>query len=155
MLVLWEDMQEWIRREVRADALEGQARRRFALDPQIDRRNLMAMFDHGVSKVELAVELERPRLDRQGSRGCAGLCRLVDDADFHPELSEPERQDQARGTGANDQNVAVLHFVLRPSVSPAVGSSRPRSAARACWSASVCKSGGLAQTSRKSMAITI
>ena len=33
MLVLWEDVQKRIRREVRADALEGQARRRFALDP--------------------------------------------------------------------------------------------------------------------------
>ena len=92
------------------------------------------------SPVELAVEFERPRLNRQGSRACAGLCRLVGDADFHPELTQPERQGQAGGTGADDQNVAVHHFVLRSSAWPAVGISMPRSAVRACWSASARKS---------------
>ena len=42
MLVLREDLQERIGRQVRADGLERQARRRFALHPQIDRGNLVA-----------------------------------------------------------------------------------------------------------------
>jgi hypothetical protein len=83
----------------------------------------------------------------------------ADDTDFHPKLGEPERQDQASGAGANDQNITPLHFALHPSASPIAGVSRPRSAVRECWSASAFKSGGLAatepKTSRKSMAMTI
>jgi hypothetical protein len=75
---------------------------------------LVAM--HGVGKVELAVEFERPRLNRQGPRGGPGLCRLVKDAHHDPELGEPERQDQPSETGTNDQNLTVRHFVLYPLV---------------------------------------
>src|SRR5215469_16282823 len=121
--------------------------------------NFVPTLDYCIGSFELAVEFERSRLNPQGPGCCPGLCRLVDDADFHSELGEPERQDQACGTGADDENVAVLHFVLRSSASPAIGSSRPRSAVRACCSASACKSGGLAptppKTSRNSTAITI
>ncbi|HEY1433482.1 MAG TPA: hypothetical protein VGF39_17905, partial [Stellaceae bacterium] len=53
MLVLREDIQEGIRRQVRADTLEGQARRGFALDPQIDRWNLVAEFEHGIGQIKL------------------------------------------------------------------------------------------------------
>jgi hypothetical protein len=108
MLVLRKNMQERIRRQVRADSVKWQARRRFALDPQIDRGNLVAAFDHGVGKVELAVEFKRPRLNRQRPRGNAGLCRLVEDAHVNPKLGQPERQDQARPTGTNDQNVESI-----------------------------------------------
>ena len=86
MLVLRKNMQERIGRQVRADPLKRQARGRFALDPQIDGRNLVSTFDHGVRKPELAVEFERPRLNRQGPRGRAGLRRLVDNAHLSPQL---------------------------------------------------------------------
>ena len=86
MLVLRKDLQERIGRQVRTDALKRQARRRFALHPQIDGGNLVPMFDDGVGEAELAVEFERPRLNRQGPRGRAGLRRLVDDAHLNPEL---------------------------------------------------------------------
>src|SRR5262252_6656349 len=105
MLVLREDLQERIGRQVRADLFKRQARCRFSFYPQIDRRDLVAMFDYSVGKVELPVEFERPRLNRQGARGRAGLCRLVEDADLNPELAEPKRQDEAGGTGPDDQNV--------------------------------------------------
>src|SRR5271170_4059946 len=103
----------------------------------------MAMFDHGVSKIELTVEFERSRLNGRGSRGSAGLCRLVDDAHLNPKLGEPERQDQAGGTGADDQNVAVPHFVLRSSaaLSPVAGVNRPRSSVWVCWPASALQIG--------------
>jgi hypothetical protein len=44
------------------------------------------------------------------------LMDILDDTDFHPELGEPERQDRARGTGTNDQNVPVHQF-RPPSIS--------------------------------------
>src|SRR6202043_2413407 len=44
-----------------------------------------------------------------------GLRRLVDDANLDPELGEPERQDQSRGAGTDDQNVAAHHLVLSSS----------------------------------------
>src|SRR5271168_4862495 len=61
----------------------------------------------------------------------------------NPELGEPERQDQAGGTGADDQNVVVHHFVLRSSaaLSPVAGLNRPRSAVWACWPASTLQIG--------------
>ena len=96
MLVLREDMQERIRRQVRADTLKWQARRRFALHPQIDRRNLVAEFEHGIGQIKLAVEFERPRLNRQGPGSRAGFCRFVDDTDLDSKLRQPERQDQSR-----------------------------------------------------------
>src|SRR6516162_9514873 len=123
MLVLREDMQERIGRQVRADTLEGQARRRFALHPQIDRRNLVAEFEHGIGQIELAVEFERPRLNRQRPRSRAGLWHLVDNADLYSKPRQPERQDQSSGTGANDQDITLLHFVLHPSVSSGMASA--------------------------------
>src|SRR5215475_8288135 len=145
MLVLRKDVQKRMRGQIGADALERQASHRFALYPQIDRRNLVAEFEHGIGQIKLAVEFERPRLNCQGARGRSGLGRLVDDADLHPKLGKPERQDQAGWTGTNDQNVAMCHFVLRSSASPSVGRSRLCSAVRACWSASACKPGGSGQ----------
>src|SRR5689334_22876183 len=102
MLVLREDLQERIARQVRTDVLKWQTCRRLAFDPQIDRRNLVALLDHGICKIELAVKFECPCLNRQSPRGGAGPCRLVDDTHLDPELGQPERQDEARRTGTDD-----------------------------------------------------
>jgi hypothetical protein len=45
--------------------------------------------DHGVGKVELAVEFERACLNCQGPRGGATFCRLVDDAYLGSERRPP------------------------------------------------------------------
>ena len=68
MLVLWKDLQERIRRQVRANGFEGQARFRLTGYPQVHRRDLMTAVDHDVCEIQLPIELERPRLNCQGSR---------------------------------------------------------------------------------------
>src|SRR5262249_7528237 len=73
MLVLRKDVQEGIGRESRADLLKRDARSRLALDPQPDGRDLVAARDHVTGEIELAIELERSRMDRQCAGGRAGL----------------------------------------------------------------------------------
>ena len=86
MLVLGEDLEEGIWRQVRADRLEKQARRRLALHPEIDGGDLVASLHNGVGEVQLSVEFERPRLNRQGPRGGPRFGRLVDDAHLGAKL---------------------------------------------------------------------
>ena len=113
VLVLREDFEKGIGGQILADGLEGKPRRRFALHPQIDRGNLVAVLHHELGEVELPVEFEGTRLNRQSTRGRAGLRRLVDDAHLDAELGQPQRQDEAGRAGADDQNVAVHHVILR------------------------------------------
>ena len=121
VLVLREDLQEGIGGQILADGREGEPRRRFALHPQIDRGNLVAVLHHEVGEVELPVEFEGTRLNRQGARGRAGLRRLVDDAHLDAELGEPERQDEAGRSGTDDQNVTVHCVSVLNRRSRAVG----------------------------------
>jgi hypothetical protein len=113
MLVLGEDLEEGIGRQVRADRRERQARNRLAFHPEVDSGNLVASLHNGVGEVELSVEFEGPRLNRQGPRGGPGLGRLVDDAHLGAKLGQPERQHQTRRTSADDQYIAASHSVLR------------------------------------------
>ena len=46
----------------------------------------MAHGDHCVGEIQLAVELERPRLNREGPRGRARLGGPVNDAHLTPSL---------------------------------------------------------------------
>ena len=110
MLVLREDFKKGVRGQVRANGLEGKARLRFAFHPEVDRWNFMAPRHDGAGQIELAVELERPRLNRQSALGGAGLRRLVHDAHLDAELGQPERQNKARGPRANNQNIATRHL---------------------------------------------
>jgi hypothetical protein len=64
VVILREDLQEGIGRQILADGREGEPRLRFALHPQIDRRNLVAMLHHEVGEVELSVEFEGTRMNR-------------------------------------------------------------------------------------------
>jgi hypothetical protein len=86
MLVLGEDLEEGIWRQVRADRLERQARRRLALHPEIDGGDLVASLHNGVGEIQLSVEFERPRLNRQGPRGGPRLGGPVDDAHLGAKL---------------------------------------------------------------------
>ena len=146
MPILRKDMQEGIGREIRTDGFEGKARRRFALHPQIDRRNRVPMGHHGIGEVELAIEFERPRLHGQGTGGRAGLGSLVDDADPDPELGQPERENQAGRSGADNQNVDASHFVLhsrcRARSQRAQIRSRVSFASLYCWSLQIWHSTG-------------
>src|ERR1700756_431618 len=88
VLVLREDLQKGIGSQILANGREGEPRLRFALHPQIDRGNLMAMLHYEVGEVELPVEFEGTRMNRERARGRAGRCRLVDDAHLDAELGE-------------------------------------------------------------------
>src|SRR5579871_1637095 len=89
VLVLRKDMQERVGCQARADIFEFEMRHRLAFDPEIDRRHLVSTRDHGLGEIELLIELERARLNREGARGGAGLGGVVDDADLDAEFRKP------------------------------------------------------------------
>ena len=68
------------------DSFKGQSRRGLTLHPEIDGGNLVASLDNGVGEAQLAVEFERPRLNRYSPRGRPRLARLVDDRTLAPSL---------------------------------------------------------------------
>jgi hypothetical protein len=100
--------------------LQGEVDGLDAAGPEVGSPDATAAFDDGVVEEDLAVELERARLDGEGARRGAGAWRLVDDADFDAELGQPEGEHEAGRSGADDQN-GLLH---------AYGS--PRSFSRIC-----------------------
>jgi hypothetical protein len=123
VLVLWEDLQEGISGQILADGREGETRRRFSLHPQVDRGNLVAMLHHEVGEVELPVEFEGTRMNREGARGRAGLRRLVDDAHPDAELGEPSARTRPVGPAPMIRtSLCILSFSVSKST---VSRSRP------------------------------
>src|SRR6516164_9237075 len=102
MLVLWKNLQESVGSQIRADLGERNARPGFALDPQPNGRDLVTARDNEIGEVELAVEFKRAGVDGERTRRRAGLGSLVDDAQLHSELGQPEREDQTGGPGARN-----------------------------------------------------
>src|SRR5215475_4402377 len=123
MLVLRKDLQESVGCQIRTDLRERNARPGFALDPEPNGRDLVTARDNEIGEVELAVEFERARMDGERTRGGAGLRRLVDDAQLHAEVGQPEREDETSGPGADNEDIAPRHVVLHDEVF-AEGSSR-------------------------------
>ena len=78
-------------------------------DPQVCRADLASAREHGVRESDLVIELERPRLHRDGARGGRRLRVRVDDAKVHPQPLQPEGEDQAGRTGADDEHVRLYH----------------------------------------------
>jgi hypothetical protein len=72
--------------------------------------------DNEIGKFDLAVEFERARVDGERTRSGAGLGRLVDDAQLHPELGQPEREDETSGPGADNEDIAPWHALLHDDV---------------------------------------
>src|SRR5262249_19624980 len=68
--------------------------------------------DYVTGEIELAIELERSRVDRQCAGGRAGLRGLVDDSWLRAELDQPQREHQTRGPSADDQHVRAGHIFL-------------------------------------------
>ena len=75
----------------------------------------MAASDDFVGEIELAIEFQRPRLDRQRPRRGSRLRGLVDDPNLDALLREPEREHQSRGARADDQNFTAVHRFLHLS----------------------------------------
>ena len=80
VLVLREDVQERIARQLGADLCKRDPRLVASPDPQVDRRHLVAPFDDGIGQIELAIELERASVDGQCARRGPRCGGLVDDA---------------------------------------------------------------------------
>ena len=93
MLVLRKDLQERIGGEIRSDFLEINARLWFAFNPEPDGRDFVAMLDHEICQLELAVEFEGPCVHRE-SAGCrAWLSGLIYNPYLHSELGKPKGED--------------------------------------------------------------
>src|SRR5262249_22805750 len=122
-LALWKILKETVARKRRADLFEKNARPGFALDPEPDGRDLVTARDNEIGEVELTVEFERARVDGERTRRGAGLRGLVDDAQLHSELGQPECEDETGGPGADNQDIAPRHVLLHYDVF-AEGSSR-------------------------------
>ena len=73
-------------------------------DPEIDAPGFDAVPGHRIRDPDLAVELERARLDAQGTGGGSRLGILVDDPYPDTEPREPQGERQAGGTGADDEH---------------------------------------------------
>src|SRR5207249_10098622 len=91
----------------RAQAAEVEVRGSSASGPEICCGEHQARFDHFVGDTELAVELQRPRLNRQRTRSGPWFGRFVDDADPDAEPGEPESEHQTGRAGADDEDFRV------------------------------------------------
>jgi hypothetical protein len=125
VLILRKDQHEGKRAQPPAQVGKDDPRRMLAARPQVDRREFQAQPDDLVGEPELAIELERPRVEHQGPRGGARLGRLIDDPDADPEALQPQRQDQAGGSGPDDQD---LRLGARVGWSPPLGRTGRRHA---------------------------
>jgi len=96
-----------------ADLLERDARAPIAFDPKADSGNLVAVSEHEIGEIELTIKFEGPSMNGEGAGSRAGLGGFVDDSHLDPELGQPERQNQAGRSSADDQNVAAHHVFLR------------------------------------------
>ena len=109
VLVLRVDDHVRKRRQPGADVPECHAARLSATHPQIDGGEAQSVVDHLGVYAELAIELERARVNHQGARRGARLRRLVDDAHAHAEAREGQRQHQAGGPGTDNKYIGVNH----------------------------------------------
>ena len=77
--------------------------------PEVDRRHLPPALDDGVSEADLPIQLERPCLDCKGARCRSRPVRLVDDPHADAHHRQPESQDEARRSCADDDDVSVTN----------------------------------------------
>src|SRR5262249_36417083 len=85
-----------------------------APDPEVRDDKADPALHHGRRKADLLVELEGPRLHRERARGRAGLRGLVDDPDFHAQPRQPQGENEAGGSGADDQHGRLTHGASVP-----------------------------------------
>jgi hypothetical protein len=77
----------------------------FAADPQICGGELQPPLDHCICEADLAIELERARMDDDRPRCCSRLLRLVDDTDAYTQARQPEGQNKAGRARPHDQDL--------------------------------------------------
>ena len=109
VLVLWEHEGEGKRTQAGAEIAEYRARAPLAGDPEAHRRHAVPAVDDRAGQMDLAVELERARLNGERPRSRAGLCRTVDEADRDFQVRQPQGEHQAGGSGADDEHGSIGH----------------------------------------------
>ena len=87
-----------------ADGVDPDASPWSAAHPEIDGGYLDAARHGVVCDSDLPVELERARLDGQRSRRRSRSFGAINDPDRHAEPRQPERQNESRRAGANDED---------------------------------------------------
>ena len=112
MVVLGKAKQEGVRAEARAEVAEIEARRLPARVEEVRHFDLYAGLDDIVGEAELAVELQRARVDDEGARGLPRSRVLVDNAERNTVTREAQREDEAGRTGAHDQDLGRGHRAL-------------------------------------------
>ena len=113
VLVLRIDLEEGIRRQLLANAREGDPRGPLATRPQVDRGHLVAPLDDLGGEIELAVQLESACLHRKCTRGGARRGAPVDDAHADSHLRKPQSQHQPGRASAGDENLRRCHAGVR------------------------------------------
>ncbi len=63
--------------------------------------------EHVLDDADLPMELQRPCLDGQRTRGFAWTGRLVEDADRHAESRQPERERQPGRPGTGNEDLGL------------------------------------------------
>lgn len=107
--VLRKDQDVRIRTDISADVAKRGARHVATGHPQIYLGDGAAACDDAVRDPDLAIELERARLDGNGTRGRRRLGKLIDDSQAHPQPCEPQRQHQARRSCPDDEDVGLTN----------------------------------------------
>src|SRR5439155_25518787 len=107
VLVLRVDEPVWIGAPAQAQLAELDVRGLPGSGPEVRCGEHQPGFDDLIGEAELAIELQRARLQRQRARSGAGLGSLIDDAGPDAEPGEPESEDEARRAGADDEHFGV------------------------------------------------
>ncbi len=124
--VLRKDEEERERAQSLAHIVQWYACDARTCNPQVDRHIWQAGGDHCIGEADLAIELQRAGMDAQRTRRRARFCRLIDDSNAHTQTGQPERQDEARGTRADDEDGRVARHRHPTNLPPKHGSRGAR-----------------------------
>src|SRR5450755_3442407 len=105
VLFLWKDERTRERAQTLSDVAQRDAGLVLAPNPEINLRNLQPFFDDLLGDSELGIELKGPRLHGQSTGRRSRFRCLVDDAYADSKALEPQRQNQAGGSGADDEHL--------------------------------------------------
>ena len=109
MSVLRKDQREAVGTEPLANALERYARGARAVHPEVEIGNLHSAGNDRVRQSDLVIELQRTRLDGEGTRCRARFGSLVDDPYGDAESRQPQREDESGRTSSDNQDERVIH----------------------------------------------
>ena len=87
--------------------------RALAGNPEIRGDRLPPTLNHRIREPDLAVELERSRLNSQRARRRSWLCCLINNPYPYAQPRQPKGQHQARRSCADDEDVGIGRLIHR------------------------------------------